>query len=90
MYTVFQLAANQDSDLQFSPHSFFIIIFGLAQNICLPPHPHVFAHPCTGSFQVVDSTTLDDIIGFHHRKEEISDIKFSPGKPIISGNILKL
>ena len=34
----------------------------------------------TGSFQVVDSTTLDDIVGFHHRKEEISDIKFSPGK----------
>lgn len=33
-----------------------------------------------GSFQVVDSTTLDDIIGFHHRKEEISDIKFSPGQ----------
>jgi len=35
----------------------------------------------TGSFQVVDSTTLEDIVGFHHRKEEISDIKFSPGKP---------
>ena len=33
-----------------------------------------------GSFQVVDSSTLDDIVGFHHRKEEISDIKFSPGK----------
>ncbi|XP_020620193.1 echinoderm microtubule-associated protein-like 6, partial [Orbicella faveolata] len=33
-----------------------------------------------GSFQVVDSTTLDDIVGFHHRKEEISDIKFSPGQ----------
>lgn len=38
----------------------------------------------TGSFQVVDSTTLDDIVGFHHRKEEISDIKFSPGEAIIS------
>ncbi|PFX18604.1 Echinoderm microtubule-associated protein-like 6 [Stylophora pistillata] len=33
-----------------------------------------------GSFQVVDSSTLDDIVGFHHRKEEISDIKFSPGQ----------
>ena len=38
----------------------------------------------TGSFQVVDSTTLDDIVGFHHRKEEISDIKFSPGEAVIS------
>ena len=38
----------------------------------------------TGSFQVVDSTTLDDIVGFHHRKEEISDIKFSPGEAITS------
>ena len=35
----------------------------------------------TGSFQVVDSSTLDDIVGFHHRKEEISDMKFSPGMP---------
>lgn len=32
-----------------------------------------------GSFSVMDSTTLEDIISFHHRKEEISDIKFSPG-----------
>ena len=41
---------------------------------------HMFLSCFTGSFQVVDSTTLDDIVGFHHRKEEISDIKFSPGK----------
>ena len=41
---------------------------------------HMFMPCITGSFQVVDSTTLDDIVGFHHRKEEISDIKFSPGK----------
>lgn len=33
-----------------------------------------------GSFVVVDSSTLDDIIEFQHRKEEISDIKFSPGQ----------
>ena len=32
-----------------------------------------------GSFSVVDSTTLEDINTFHHRKEEISDMKFSPG-----------
>jgi microtubule-associated protein-like 6 len=31
-----------------------------------------------GSFSVVDSTTLADINSFHHRKEEISDMKFSP------------
>lgn len=34
----------------------------------------------TGSFCVVNSDTLEEIVGFHHRKEEISDIKFSPGK----------
>lgn len=33
----------------------------------------------TGSFSVVDSATLEDIVSFHHRKEEISDMKFSPG-----------
>ncbi|XP_038072339.1 echinoderm microtubule-associated protein-like 6 [Patiria miniata] len=31
-----------------------------------------------GSFSVVNGDTLDDIAGFHHRKEEISDVKFSP------------
>ncbi|XP_071834835.1 echinoderm microtubule-associated protein-like 6 isoform X3 [Apostichopus japonicus] len=31
-----------------------------------------------GSFTVVDSETLKDITTFHHRKEEISDVKFSP------------
>ncbi|PIK34378.1 putative echinoderm microtubule-associated protein-like 6 [Apostichopus japonicus] len=30
------------------------------------------------SFTVVDSGTLKDITTFHHRKEEISDVKFSP------------
>ena len=33
-----------------------------------------------GSFVVVDSSTLEDIIEFQHRKEEISDLKFSPGQ----------
>ena len=32
----------------------------------------------SGSFVVVDTQNLSDIIGFHHRKEEISDVKFSP------------
>ena len=31
-----------------------------------------------GSFVVVNSNNLGNIIGFHHRKEEISDIRFSP------------
>ncbi|XP_041352370.1 echinoderm microtubule-associated protein-like 6 isoform X2 [Gigantopelta aegis] len=31
-----------------------------------------------GSFVVINAETMDDIISNHHRKEEISDIKFSP------------
>ncbi|XP_033734062.1 echinoderm microtubule-associated protein-like 6 [Pecten maximus] len=31
-----------------------------------------------GSFVVINSDTMDDVLTFHHRKEEISDIKFSP------------
>ncbi|XP_043551898.1 echinoderm microtubule-associated protein-like 6 isoform X1 [Chiloscyllium plagiosum] len=31
-----------------------------------------------GSFHVVNADTLEDIVSFHHRKENISDIKFSP------------
>ena len=34
---------------------------------------------CTvGSFVVVDAENLEQLATFHHRKEEISDIKFSP------------
>ena len=33
-----------------------------------------------GSFSVLNSDKLDDVKSFHHRKEEIADIKFSPGK----------
>ena len=32
-----------------------------------------------GSFAVLNTDTLEDIAQFHHRKQEISDIKFSPG-----------
>lgn len=39
-----------------------------------------FVNTVLGSFVVVDSSTLEDIIEFQHRKEEISDIKFSPGQ----------
>ncbi|KAH3854417.1 hypothetical protein DPMN_096959 [Dreissena polymorpha] len=31
-----------------------------------------------GSFTVVNSDTMTDVVTLHHRKEEISDIKFSP------------
>lgn len=37
----------------------------------------------TGSFIVVNSDNMEEVISFHHRKEEISDIKFSPGKPML-------
>lgn len=29
---------------------------------------------------VVNGENMEEVISFHHRKEEISDIKFSPGK----------
>ncbi|XP_046338524.1 echinoderm microtubule-associated protein-like 6 isoform X1 [Haliotis rufescens] len=32
-----------------------------------------------GSFVVVNAESMDDIVSHHHRKEEISDIRFSPG-----------
>ena len=34
----------------------------------------------TGSFTVVNSDTMEEVISLHHRKEEIADIKFSPSK----------
>ncbi|XP_063080185.1 echinoderm microtubule-associated protein-like 5 [Engraulis encrasicolus] len=32
-----------------------------------------------GSFLVVNGDTLEDLVAFHHRKEPITDIRFSPG-----------
>ena len=32
-----------------------------------------------GSFLVVNADTVEDMVSFHHRKEMISDIKFSKG-----------
>lgn len=29
---------------------------------------------------VINSDTMEDVVAMHHRKEEIADIKFSPGK----------
>ena len=36
-----------------------------------------------GSFTVVDVDKLDEVATHHHRKEEISDLKFSPGNLIL-------
>ncbi len=33
-----------------------------------------------GSFSVADAETLEQLAAFHHRKEELSDIKFSPSQ----------
>lgn len=33
-----------------------------------------------GSFLVVNADTVEDMLSFHHRKEMISDIKFSKGE----------
>uniref|UniRef100_A0A3Q2XCV2 EMAP like 5 n=1 Tax=Hippocampus comes TaxID=109280 RepID=A0A3Q2XCV2_HIPCM len=32
-----------------------------------------------GSFLIVNADTLEDLVSFHHRKDIITDIKFSPG-----------
>lgn len=33
-----------------------------------------------GSFLMANADTLEDLVSFHHRKDVISDIRFSPGK----------
>ncbi len=44
----------------------------------------VFLSAClplpAGSCVVVNADTLETIVSFHHRKEEISDVKFSPSQ----------
>ena len=35
-----------------------------------------------GGFLILDAVTLEKIVGFKDRKEEISDVKFSPGKHV--------
>ncbi|XP_078490103.1 echinoderm microtubule-associated protein-like 6 [Ciona intestinalis] len=43
------------------------------------PDGNAIAVGCNnGSFIVVNSTTLENLVEFHHRKEAISDIRFSP------------
>ena len=43
-----------------------------------------------GSFVVINSDTMDEVYTAHHRKEEISDIKFSPGKNYIMAIPIKV
>lgn len=33
-----------------------------------------------GSFLMVNADTLEDLVSFHHRKDVVSEIRFSPGK----------
>ncbi|CAK8677759.1 unnamed protein product [Clavelina lepadiformis] len=45
------------------------------------PDGNAIAIGCNdGSFQVLSSSALDHLVTFHHRKETISDIRFSPGQ----------
>lgn len=37
---------------------------------------------------VVNGENMEEVISFHHRKEEISDINFSPGKGFLQKNPL--
>ena len=37
-----------------------------------------------GGFLILDSESLEKIVGFKDRKESISDIKFSPGKSCLA------
>ena len=39
-----------------------------------------------GSFAVLNAETLEDIVTFQHRKQEISDICFSPGKQLLDSS----
>ncbi|KAL5008221.1 hypothetical protein ScPMuIL_013802 [Solemya velum] len=43
-----------------------------------PDGKHLAVGLKDGSFVVINAETMDDIVSFHHRKEEISDIRFSP------------
>ena len=40
-----------------------------------------------GGFLILDAVTLEKIVGFKDRKEEISDVKFSPGKQVFSVDV---
>jgi len=41
-----------------------------------------------GGFLILDSESLEKIVGFKDRKESISDIKFSPGNSCIGADFL--
>ncbi len=37
-------------------------------------------YPHTGGCVVLSADNMETVVSFHHRKEEISDVKFSPSK----------
>ena len=37
----------------------------------------------TGTFFVINAETFEKIVSYSHRKEEISDVRFSPSKDMI-------
>lgn len=41
-----------------------------------------------GSFLMANADTLEDLVSFHHRKDVISDIRFSPGKISLESYLL--
>lgn len=43
-----------------------------------------------GSFLVVNADTLEDMVTFHHRKEIISDIRFSQGNRLALAAVLDI
>ena len=43
-----------------------------------------------GGFLILDSESLEKIVGFKDRKESISDMKFSPGKSCFGADCLFL
>ena len=57
------------------------VLFNLIS--CTPTHPpsadpSPFFLSCAGSCEVLNADTLETVVSLHHRKEEISDVKFSP------------
>lgn len=55
------------------------ILKGAARCVCFSPDGKAVAIGFKdGSFQVLSFDSMNEIVFFHHRKEEISDIKFSP------------
>lgn len=51
---------------------------------CFSPDGKVLAVGLNdGSFLMANADTLEDLVSFHHRKDIISDIRFSPGNILL-------